>query len=162
MESSNRHTAEPVFDERVEATIRRLRRLAALQPEAWHEVDLTMGQFRALLHIRARQPLAVGQLGDLLAMPLGTASALVGRLARLGLVGRRENPADRRQTLVELAPAGEAMLERVETESIRRGQALFARLSPRGREAWLVVLEEAARAMADEDGDGDGDGDGTR
>lgn len=140
------------FDHHVEEAIRRLRRLGSLQPEAWREVDLTMTQFRALLHVRARQPLSVGRLGEALGVPLGTASALVGRLDRLGLVSRRENPADRRQTLVELSPAGETMLGRVEDEAVARARRAFARLSPRGREAWLVVVEEAARAWDDGEG----------
>ena len=84
-------------------------------------------------------------------MRLGAASALVNRLDRLGLVSRGENPRDRRQTLVELTPAGEAMLDRVEADSIERTRRIYAQLSERGREAWLIALEEAVRAFANED-----------
>jgi DNA-binding MarR family transcriptional regulator len=140
-----------VFDQQVEAFVRRLGRLSALHPEAWREVDLTMTQFRALLFIRARQPLSVSQLGAALQMRLGAASALVTRLARFDLVSRRENPADRRQTLVSLTPAGEAMLDRVEADAIARTRRVLSRISPRGRAAWLVVAEEAVRAFAEDE-----------
>ena len=152
MERMNAGVAdEQRFDAQVEASIRRLSRLSALRPEAWRELDVTMTQFRALLFVRASQPLSVSQVAAALHMRLGAASALINRLDRFGLVRRRENPRDRRQTLVELTEAGEAMLARVETESIERSRRMFARMSERGREAWLIALEEALRALAAED-----------
>jgi DNA-binding MarR family transcriptional regulator len=138
------------FEQQVEASIRQLGRLSALHPEAWREIDLTMTQFRALLFIRASQPLSVSQVATALAMRLGAASALVNRLDRFGLVHRRENPLDRRQTLVELTSAGEAMLARVEIDSITRTKRMLAHMSERGREAWLIALEEAVHALAQE------------
>jgi DNA-binding MarR family transcriptional regulator len=139
------------FDAQVDAFVRQLGRLGALRPEAWRELDLTMTQFRALLFIRARQPLSVSQVGNALQMRLGTASALVNRLSRFDLVTRRENPVDRRQTLVELTPAGDAMLARVEADSFERTRRVLARMSPRGREAWLIAAEEAIHAFSQED-----------
>lgn len=141
------------FDCQVIASIRQLSRFSALHPAAWREVDLTMTQFRALLFIRAGQPLSVSKVGAALEMRLGTASALVNRLDRLGLIARSENPSDRRQTLVELTPAGEAMLERVEADGIDRTRQMFARMSERGREAWLIALEEAVHAFAPQEED---------
>lgn len=82
---------------------------------------------------------------------LGTASALVNRLDRCGLAHRRENPRDRRQTLVELSAAGEAMLARVEADAIERTTRMVARMSDRGRQAWLIALDEAVLALAQED-----------
>ncbi len=141
------------FDRQVIAAIRQLSRYNALHPEAWREVDLTMTQFRALLFIRAGQPLSVSRVGAALKMRLGTASALINRLDRLGLVSRSENPRDRRQTLVELTPAGEAMLERIEADAIARTRRMFARMSARGRQAWLVALDEAIVALAGDEED---------
>lgn len=143
--------ADAEFDRHVIASIQKLGQYSALHPEAWREVDLTMTQFRALLFIRAGQPLSVSKIGTALAMRLGAASALVNRLDRLGLVSRAENPRDRRQTLVELAPAGEAMLARIEADSIERTRRIFSQLSERGREAWLIALEEAVRTFAREE-----------
>lgn len=139
------------FDDQVVAAIRRLRQYSALHPEAWREVDLTMTQFRALLFIRAGQPLSVSQVAAALEMRLGAASALVNRLERLGLVSRAENPRDRRQTLVALTPAGEEMLDRVEAASIAWTREMFAQMTERGREAWLIALDEALRVFARED-----------
>jgi DNA-binding MarR family transcriptional regulator len=139
------------FDNQVVAYIRQLGRLGALHPEAWSEIDLTMSQFRALLFIRARQPLSVSDVGKALRVRLGAASALVNRLDRFGLIRRSENPRDRRQTMVELTPAGEEMLARVEADSIERTRRMFAQMTERGREAWLIALEEAVLALAQED-----------
>jgi DNA-binding MarR family transcriptional regulator len=145
--------ADGALPAHLEASLRQFGRLSALRPEAWREIDLTMAQFKALLFIGARRSLSVSQLGAALGLRLGAASALVNRLARLGLVVRAENPGDRRQTLVGLAPAGEAVLARAEAHTMAQARAMYRRLSPRGREAWAVAIEEAVRALAaEEDG----------
>jgi hypothetical protein len=48
----------------------------------------------------------VGQLADRLQLSLTTTSLMVADLARLGLVERREDPADRRRTLVSVTGGG--------------------------------------------------------
>jgi DNA-binding MarR family transcriptional regulator len=142
---------DDTFDSQVIASIRQLGRFSALHPKAWREIDLTMTQFRALLFIRAGQPLSVSQVGAALYMRLGTASALINRLDRYGLIRRSENPKDRRQTMVELTADGEAMLARVEADGIERTRRMFAHMSERGRAAWLIALEEAVLAFAREE-----------
>jgi DNA-binding MarR family transcriptional regulator len=144
-------TSSDALPESLESSLRAFSQLSAMRPEAWRDLDLTMAQFKALLFIGARQPLPVGQVGAALGARLGAASALVNRLARLGLVVRTENPADRRQTLIGLSPAGEALLTRAQEHTMAQARAMFRRLSPRGREAWAVAIEEAVRALAAEE-----------
>jgi DNA-binding MarR family transcriptional regulator len=139
------------LDDQVIATIRRLSRYSALHPEAWREVELTMSQFRALLFIRAGQPISVTSIAAALDMRLGAASALVNRLDRLGLVSRAENPLDRRQTLVTVTAAGESMLARQEAQAIERTRRMLARMSEGGRAAWLTALDEALFAFEQEE-----------
>ena len=55
--------------------------------------------------------LSVSQLADRLGVTLAAASLMVGELDRCGLVERREDAADRRRTLVAVAPARRAQLE---------------------------------------------------
>lgn len=62
----------------------------------------------ALLHTGA-QP--VNSLGARVLLTSGSISIAVDRLARRGLVRRRESAADRRVRLVELTPAGRRLIE---------------------------------------------------
>jgi DNA-binding MarR family transcriptional regulator len=151
-------TAVRASIERLAEHARKLGQLRAMQPEAWHEIDLTMTQLKALLFIRARQPLSVGKVGEALDVRLGAASALMNRLARFDLVSRRENPLDRRQTLVELTPSGAGLLARIDAQSNARLRQFLDRMSPRGLRALEIALEDMVRALqAEENEDRRGD-----
>jgi DNA-binding MarR family transcriptional regulator len=65
------------------------------------------------------------------------ASLIVDTLEERGLVERRSDPADRRRKLVELTPAGQKAIGRVE-RILREPPEGFADLSPRE----LDVLED--------------------
>lgn len=77
----------------------------------WPLLDLTMAQLRALIAIAHSGPIPVGRLGAALGVGKPAATLLVDALARLDLVLRREDPEDRRRTLVELSPRGRALLD---------------------------------------------------
>jgi DNA-binding MarR family transcriptional regulator len=59
--------------------------------------------FPALMLIAAQQPLTVGELAGRLHFSLATTSQLVADLDRAGLASRRQDPGDRRRTLVEVS-----------------------------------------------------------
>jgi hypothetical protein len=43
------------------------------------------------------------------------------------------------------------MLDRWEAESIERTRRLFARMTTRGREVWLIALDEAVQALTEDE-----------
>lgn len=71
--------------------------------------DVTLRQLRAIDAI-GPGPTTIGQIADALGIAQPTASLLVERLARLGLVERADDPSDRRRRLVRPTPAGESCL----------------------------------------------------
>jgi DNA-binding MarR family transcriptional regulator len=137
--------------ERIAQLMTQFMRLLQTRPEAWRELDLTMTQLKALMFLRARQPLTIGKIGQALHVSLASASALVDRLARLGLVTRHEALSDRRQTIVRLDASGEAMLARLETDASARMRRIIEALSPEGRAAFTLALEEMIRVAQRED-----------
>jgi len=137
---------------RIETLVEELDRLASEAPETWTEADLTMGQLRALLVLRHRQPMSVSALSTAIRTSLGSGSALVDRLVRMGLVRRREDPDDRRIVLLELDDAGRAVLDRLVARRRALLRATLQRLSPADRQAVaraLRLLTETMRAVAD-------------
>lgn len=64
---------------------------------------LTARHGAVLPQLLAEQPLAVGELARRMRLSLSTTSELVGALDRAGLVERRDDPANRRRTLVAIA-----------------------------------------------------------
>ena len=71
----------------------------------WLELDLTIGQLRALYALFRSGPLPIGQLGAALGLGKPAASLLVDALVQRGLVERNEDPQDRRRTFARLSPA---------------------------------------------------------
>jgi DNA-binding MarR family transcriptional regulator len=133
---------------RIEALMRQLRTISGpLHPEAWTDVDLTIMQLKALVTLRFREPLTVGELARALDIQRTSASALVERLVRLGLFSRQDAEHDRRHVVLRVAPEGEALLGRMEEHSRRRIRAALARMSPRGVAALEIALQELVRGL---------------
>ena len=124
-----------------------LHAVAAAEPfqrELARRYGLAIGDIGALRVLRDRGDLAISQLGGALCMKASTATNLVDRLERAGLVGRGADPADRRVTLVSLSPlAKEALSDYTlveETGLIAR----MERLSPAEQVELAALLEQIA------------------
>ncbi len=75
--------------------------------------DLTLPQFRALVVLHTAGPLSTTALAEQVGVHQSTATRLTARLDRQQLVTRTKDQQDRRLTIVELAPSGQALVERV-------------------------------------------------
>jgi DNA-binding MarR family transcriptional regulator len=105
--------------------------------------DVTLRQLRAIDAVYPG-PATVGQVAAVLGIAQPTASLLVERLARLGLVERAGDPADRRKTLVRPTPAGERFLTSWRGDVHERLAARLAQLSDDD----LTALLRGLRALA--------------
>ncbi|HET7029579.1 MAG TPA: MarR family transcriptional regulator [Candidatus Limnocylindrales bacterium] len=95
-------TAEQLFSA-VSGLSRRLRR--EMRQNAG---DLTVPQFRALRYVERHPGTGLSPLAIHLGMSRSSASALVDRLERAGLVRRSVDPDERRRIRIELEPSGTA------------------------------------------------------
>ncbi len=139
-------SAEPeVTIERVESVARRLQELIAQTPADWSD-DLTMRQLKVLFVIARCEPITIGDIGSSIGMSPASASALIDRLVRLGLVTRREAAEDRRRKLLEVSERGRSILDEHQQRARRRLRELLASMSPAGRQALAIGLEEMIRA----------------
>ena len=97
---------------------------------------------------------SVGELAHELGLSLPATSSLVRELADQGLLERREDPTDRRRTVVGLAPAA---AQTVQAWLARRDRPLVATLEalePGERAAFLKGLRALADALMEESGRG--------
>ena len=76
------------------------------------DVGLTGRQATALW--MAKDPMSMGELSTQLACDPSSATGIVDRLERKGLVRRVADPVDRRAKRVELTPEGKALRRRIE------------------------------------------------
>jgi DNA-binding MarR family transcriptional regulator len=86
--------------------------LARRFDEALRPLDLTNGQFSLLMSLNRPKPPSMGSVASLLAMDRTTLTAALKPLERRGLVVAEADPMDRRSRLLQLTPAGRALLSR--------------------------------------------------
>jgi DNA-binding MarR family transcriptional regulator len=115
--------------------------------DAGEEVTLT--QYRSLVVLASRGPQGVASLAEALAVTAPTASRLVERLVRKGLVRRRADRQDRRQVRIGLTEAGRDLV-RLVTER-RRGEiaVLLASIPPDVLEPMATGLRHLAAAAGE-------------
>lgn len=99
--------------------------------------DVTPTQVAALRYIERHVPAFVGELSFGLAISPPAATKTVDRLVAKGLVGRREDPDDRRQHLLTVTEAGQDLLDRVKRVGQDRLSAIMGRMEEADRTAFV-------------------------
>lgn len=120
------------------------------------EVFLTPQQFHFLRVLDTQGPLSITALQQHLEGAQSTVSEMVARLARLGYVVKRRDPADRRAVKVAITPAARAVLKARQNEFRVRSQRILTALSPDEQERWIEAVETLVTLMeraVDRDGD---------
>src|SRR5262245_43254096 len=95
-----------------------------------NEAGPTMAQLVSLHTLAHAGVRPVGAIASCLRLSPAATSHLVDRLVQSGLVGRSEDPEDRRQKRIAITPAGRKLIERVDAERTREFSAVLGRLSP--------------------------------
>jgi DNA-binding MarR family transcriptional regulator len=107
------------------------------------EIDITMPQAKLLYLLGASGDLHMSELVTRLGVSLSTVSGLVDRVVDHGLASRREDPADRRQVVVGLTPAGAEFIDHFRELNARQVRELLAVLD----DAELALLRDALAAL---------------
>jgi DNA-binding MarR family transcriptional regulator len=85
-------------------------------------------------------PVTVGELAGRLGLTLSTVSGVLADLDRAGLVERRADPADRRRTLVEVAPAQAALIGQWLDGAARPLARVLDQLTPDEQEVFVKAM----------------------
>lgn len=101
--------------------------------------QLSMPQFRALALLGRRRGASLSAVSDHLGVADATASTLIDRLVRRGLVTRQPHPEERRRVALDLTPQG---LELLEGARARARSFLAQRLAPLGPERLERLTED--------------------
>lgn len=105
---------------------------------------LTPGQLGALLLIEANKGLSQSELGLALGIDRSSVVPLIDRLQKHGWVRRAPRISDRRAHALELAPAGLALLTRLQPRLEAHEERIAADLSPAERERLFELLTKVA------------------
>ena len=107
--------------------------------------DVTLNQYRALVVLASRSPIRMSDLADELSLAPSSATRLVERLERKGLVVRAMSETSRRAIDLRLEPAGEQLVARVMAERRRQFEDLLAGVSDRRKATMRRAFEDLAR-----------------
>ena len=99
---------------------------------------MSVPQFRTLALLGRMPGSSLSDVAEHLGVSRPTASVLVDRLVRQGLVDRTQHPHERRRVALSLTREGEALLERARAHTRARIAGTLAALSP----AQLACLAE--------------------
>ncbi len=115
----------------------------------------SMGHLQVLVRLQADGPQRVGALARSLGMSAASATGMLRRMAERGLVRRVRDQRDRRVVLVELAPEGKVMLEKLSRSraGLQRSLARLDEDELTQLRNGLNALNRATRELAEE-GDG--------
>jgi DNA-binding MarR family transcriptional regulator len=143
--------AEPATEQLGEATELLkwvLRTHHPLDDPVWGQLDLTLNQFKGL-RVIAHGPVTIGDIAARLGIAQPTASLLVERLVRVGLVERADDPSDRRRALARLSCEGERFVARITGDIHNHLRDGLARLSDDDLAALIRGLRALVEATID-------------
>jgi DNA-binding MarR family transcriptional regulator len=110
------------------------------------ELNLTLAQLRTLYLVAATGPMRMSELATRLGTAPSTASGVVEGLVTLGLLERLEDPADRRQVLVQATSGAGTRLEDFHELSRSRLTTLLQYMSAADD---LAAVEHALNLLTD-------------
>ena len=113
------------------------------------EDTVTIPQFRTLVVLDTHGQMNLNTLAGLLGVTPSTALRMIDRLLAADLVTRRDNPANRREVLLELTAAGSLLVEQV-TARRRAEIAQIVTGMPAGQRSELIAALRAFADAADE------------
>jgi DNA-binding MarR family transcriptional regulator len=138
-------------DSILDAVVTASRVLVAMAARSLADVgeEVTLTQYRSLVVLASRGPQGVASLAEAVAVTPPTASRLVDRLVRKGLVRRRTDRHDRRQVRLGLTEAGRRLVD-VVTERRRVEIAqLLTSIDPEVQRSMAAGLQQLAQAAGE-------------
>lgn len=132
---------ETVFDTYVD----RLRVL--LSPQTWQAIgmDLSKNDFLTMMLLHRRGEVRMSEIADDPAVPLNTATGVVGRLQSKGLVERRTGSQDRRVIVASLSAQGIALF----AQGMREGLSIASRVLEGLTDEELTLLAKVVDRLLD-------------
>ena len=120
---------------------RTARRLHSGTREALSPLGLSGSQAR-LVRLLADGPLRMSVIAERLAVVARTVTDVVDGAEVAGLVARRDDPTDRRSTLVELTASGRRLLDQLDIARSESAARVFGVLTEAQRGQLLALLQE--------------------
>ena len=111
----------------------------------WHEGALSLVHLNLLMLLRARGPLTMTHLAELLDVSVASATGIVDRMEKKGVIERTRSEEDRRVVEVSVTDVGEEVFSAMQAER----QIRLAQLLSEIKDDDLAALLQGLRAFRD-------------
>jgi DNA-binding MarR family transcriptional regulator len=112
------------------------------------ELDLFPGQELLIMLLSERGAQAQNELVQILGLDHSTVAKALRRMEAAGLIKRRQSSADRRATVVALAPKGVAMVKKINAVWAKLEQAATAALTAEQQTIMVGLMQTIADSVA--------------
>jgi DNA-binding MarR family transcriptional regulator len=113
------------------------------------EDTVTLTQFRTLVVLSNVGEINLNRLAERLDVTASTAMRMIDRLLAAGLVTRRDNPANRREVVLELTGEGDELVRRVTMKRRREITRIVAVMPAAQRNDLVTALRAFAEAAGE-------------
>ncbi|HOF87066.1 MAG TPA: MarR family transcriptional regulator [Armatimonadota bacterium] len=118
-----------------------------LEMRASRPRELSLSQFRTLIHLRFHAGASVSDLAEHLGLALSSTSQLIDALVKDGYVARETAAGDRRRATLALTAHGATMLDAVRARAQARMEERLAALTAAERQAVSVAMQALQRVV---------------
>ncbi len=127
------------------------RALVAVAAKSLAQVEqiVTVPQWRLIVVVSREGQLALHELAAALGVHPSTGTRMCDQLVAKGLLSREDHPIDRRFLILKLTPAGQELVDKVNSDRQREIESILDRLPAAGRKRLVSALADFAEAAGE-------------
>ncbi len=110
-------------------------------------IEISGGQGRILFVLWKKDHLTISEISEQTSLAKNTVSVVVDGMVRKGIVERKTNPSNRRQTIISLTDYAQSMREQYETVSRQMNQLFYQGFSEREQKEFESFLARILKTL---------------
>lgn len=110
-------------------------------------IEISGGQGRILFVLWKKDHLTISEISEQTSLAKNTVSVVVDGMVRKGIVERKTNPSNRRQTIISLTDYAQSMREQYQTVSRQMNQLFYQGFSEREQKEFESFLARILKTL---------------
>lgn len=123
-----------------------------LSSEIWENIFLNCSKNEILIFwlLYLKKEVNMTEIAEYIHVPLNTATGMIGRLEKNGLVERTRSAEDKRVVLIRFSAKGSRQFQKLMGELLRYGGKIFSEMTEEEVQLFIKMIEKAKRVLKEE------------
>ena len=123
-----------------------------LSSEIWENIFLNCSKNEILIFwlLYLKKEVNMTEIADYNHVPLNTATGMIGRLEKNGLVERTRSAEDKRVVLIRFSEKGSRQFQKLMGELLRYGGKIFSEMTEEEVQLFFKMIEKAKRVLKED------------